>query len=76
MQTICNFLCGNLRRPKTLRAAGPNALALPSGIMVITDEMVRDGEATEGLGAFAYVSTHPVTAERVRRARNAAAESQ
>jgi Zn-dependent protease with chaperone function len=28
----------------------------------------------KGTGSFAYVSTHPVTAERVQRARNAAAE--
>jgi hypothetical protein len=28
----------------------------------------------KGTGAFAYVSTHPITAERIRRARQAAAE--
>lgn len=37
--------------------------------------MERLAEKEENkMGAFAYVSTHPVTAERVRRARKAAAE--
>lgn len=44
----------------------------PSAFASIMERLAKKDESE--MGPFAYVSTHPVTAERVRRARSAAAE--
>lgn len=44
----------------------------PRAFASLMERLVKSDE--KEMGAFAYISTHPVTAERVRRARQAAAE--
>lgn len=44
----------------------------PAAFASLMERLAKKDE--KEMGAFAYVSTHPVTAERVRRARDAAAE--
>jgi Zn-dependent protease with chaperone function len=44
----------------------------PAAFASLMERLAKKDE--KEMGIFAYVSTHPVTAERVRRARNAAAE--
>lgn len=55
---------------KLLKTKGYSPLSFAS----IMERLAKKYEKDTGAGAFAYVSTHPVTAERVQRARDAAAK--